>query len=122
MAQIIPARVIYDSEELVDILTMAVEGGIGYWSVIHDYSRAEDLGWTSVLLHPTEEGRGDFLPKWVLLDDIQQAIDKIVSERETVNVRKQIVEDICSGDLGRFDSDTADVIVQFAMFGKLVYG
>ncbi|OPZ63957.1 MAG: hypothetical protein BWY85_01427 [Firmicutes bacterium ADurb.Bin506] len=122
MAQIIPARVIYDSEELTDILTTAVEGGIGYWSVITDYTRAEDLGWTSVCLTPDEEGKGDFLPKWVLLDDIQQAIDKIVSERETINVRKDIVEAVCSGDPGNIDSEGADVIVQLAMFGKLVYG
>jgi hypothetical protein len=122
MAQVIPARVIYDSEELVDILTMAVEGGIGYWSVVHDSERAEDLGWLAVQLGPTDELEDDFKLTWIRLDNLQAAIDLIVSKRETVNVKKQIVDEVCSGDIDRFDSDTADVIVQTAMFGELMYG
>ena len=122
MATVIPARVIQDSNELVEILTMAVEGGIGYWSVVHDSERAEDLWWMAVQLGPIEELAGDFELTWLRLDNLQAAIDIIVSKRDTVNIRKQIVDDICSGDIDRFDSDTADVIVQVAMFGELMYG
>jgi hypothetical protein len=121
MAEIIPARIIYDSEELVDILTTAVEGGIGYWSTIADYTRAEDLGWTSVLLEPNDECKDDFLPRWILIGDVQDAIDKIVRDRDTINIRKDIVQAVCSGDAGNIDSEGADVIVQIAMFGELKY-
>lgn len=120
MATIIPARVIYTDEELSDILCTAVEGGIGYWSRVSAVNGGER--YISVDLEPNEDTDLDFGTTTINLKRLQQAIDHIVAARETVNLRSDIVKSIVSGDPGDIDADGADAIVQFAMFGELVYG
>lgn len=122
MAEIIPARVIYTEHELRSILTTALEGGIGYWSEADKIVRDDDLSVISVNLHGTEETAEDFYPRHVKATMLQQAIDHIVADRENVNLRSDIVRAICSGDPGNIDADGADAIVQFLLFGELVYG
>lgn len=122
MATIIPARVIYTEQELSDILTTAIEGGIGYWSEVYDLKRSDKMTVTSVTIKPNEESEGDFGYMVITSSRLQQAIDHIVSSRDTVNLRADIVRSICSGYAGEIDAEGADCIMQFAMFGELKYG
>lgn len=122
MAKIIPARVLYTERELRDILTTALEGGIGYWSTADKIVRDDFGRIISVNLHGSEDTEGDFFPSHVKATMLQQAIDHIVSAHETVNIRADLLKQIMSGDTGSIDTAGADVIVQFLMFGELVYG
>ncbi len=108
-----------------DILTAAVEGGIGYWSEVVDAKRDKDLGWKRVTLAPSldlivNEEVGDEWPAdrkvVVTAGDCTAAAKRIVKEKLA---NDRIIGYITGDDI---DADAADCIVQVAVFGEIVYG
>jgi uncharacterized protein (UPF0297 family) len=119
----------YKVQDLKDILTCAVEGGIGYWSAVGDCKRAEDGSWESVTLHPDVDGEGawgffkderDTQTITVTYSNLRAAIDKV--SRGEVSINPIVRGYIMSGDPCDIDSDAADCLVQIVAFGKIVYG
>lgn len=128
------AHVSYDiditQEDLFDILTTAFEGGIGYWcesiEVIskgtdwgnireedHEYSAANIAAGGSAELYCSEDMD---VPYVLTRDLVISGIERVLSEK-LVCYTKDSTEWI-----GDIDADIADVIVQYALFGMLVYG
>ena len=112
-----------------DIITTAVEGGIGYWSQCDEYrwqDRApEDIYAVVRELAPD----GSYVPEtdpalridWQV---IRKGLHMIVNRE--VPVRRDIFEAIQGGydewDAAEIDSEAADCIVQAALLGELRYG
>lgn len=108
-----------------DILTTAVEGGIGYWFQIHECKRLEDLSWVMVEGHELsdDESGYDGPRHTIKATDLEKAARKIVKDDM---IRSDLVDGIRralnSRDAGYIDSDSADCIVQVAVFGDTKYG
>lgn len=102
-----------------EILTTAVEGGIGYWSQIVDAKRDANLYWTSVTLAPVEDG--DFKPVTVTATLAAKAAKTILQPRgeDTYYVNSTMRDWIATDNI---DAGCADAIVQLAAFGEVVYG
>ena len=105
-------------EEAQDILSTAVEGGIDYWAdTIKIIERTEDLDYLKVEVTP-DSGTPDQGPKIVSWEDIQGGVNAFLEKYQESGMREYIL----SGDVGNFDAEIADAIVQMIMFGELVYG
>lgn len=127
-AQLTPAERI-----CADVLTTALEGGIGYWSQAARMVRAADGSHVAVVLHPEEPG--DFEPKRVELADVLRALElaatgdvRYVSERVERTARALLTYSKLAYAAGAddqapdYDAGDADAIVQVAAFGEVVYG
>ena len=119
------ARSIARQDFLASVLVTAVEGGINYWAIMTGYHWKQDenhnLTSAEVMVLPDEDGA-----EWhkVTVGKIARGIQPILST--DFAVREDILRSIAganvTNDAGEIDSEAADVIVQAALFGKLVYG
>lgn len=139
-----------NDEIVADVLTTAVEGGTNYWAAVSEIERTEDLSVTSVRYHETadgypggepgnlkdDEGREVFGDAWngyylsegvvVTVEDIKRAIRKVAANdgerawgRTFVNECRALIFDPDEAD---YDADTADLLVQIALFDEVRYG
>lgn len=122
---------IIDEKEARYALTAAIEGGINYWaSDVHYTKRIAGIGVRPDLerfydnligIRFKVEG-ADVLAEHqgrtfrVSVKALQRAADRVVHEKLA---NTSILTGIISDDI---DADAADVIVQVAAFGKLIYG
>lgn len=121
-------------QDILDILTTAFEGGIGYWCCLDntdaDWVAArqqlkEETGETpcfcdvayrvmkngqTVKLEDEEEGTVLELT----LEKFQQGCTKYTEETHR-DIHRTI-------DNSEFDAEDADMIIQYALFGELIYG
>ena len=118
--------VFVDEEFLTDVMTCALEGGVGYWLMCDAVVRDEELRVTEVFGLYDAETEDEFPQQYLGISDIVRGLELItspnsgiVSERFRKHVTKAILEEdgICS-----LDASDCDVIVQVALFGKVVYG
>lgn len=116
-----------ESEFLSDILITAFDGSCGgswYWATpaMDSWLKTDDLLdsmgsrlWWSVYIAEREDSSGNqwTVTRGSVLLGIQRAIEEAYP-----GVAQAVIE----GDAGQVDADLADVIIQYAVFGKLVYG
>jgi len=108
-------------EYLDDILTTAVEGGIGYWSIGRNYVWSDD-GPATVEIREEEEEEGP----WHLVDRsaIRKGIALVLSG--DTRVHESYVDTLRKAerelDSCEIDGELADIIVQAAILGDVVYG
>ena len=112
------------SDFLSDILITAFDaayGGCWYWAVPSEAAgdpwKIEDGLWQRVYI---EEREGDeegtyCVSHLVLADGLQRMVD-------AGRMDSDIMTAISELDAGYIDADIADAIVQWGLFGKLVYG
>ena len=122
-----------------DTLTTAIEGGINYWALGRKFLRVDEDAEEMALCYlgceikpdPAEGAafdQGDKRNGWqaITLDSIAAAVALILSDAGKGLLRKDIREDILidwnDADACRSDAETADVIVQIALFGEIVFG
>ena len=106
---------------LHDEFVTAIEGGIGYWSEViqYDWDRAD---WFAVI----EDIEGD--QHRITEDTIRLGFRRLADDAVRAEVRSAARSLLYSGgkDTEAWedvqDADTADMVVQFALFGVLVYG
>jgi hypothetical protein len=107
------------------IVTTAIEGGTGYWAVVHTY-KPSDMGDGHAVIQQYDEGTGEPFGERFRLDGpaIEQAIAAILYGK--VKTGKYTVQNIAwanaTNDAGDIDADLADTITQAAMLGKITYG
>jgi hypothetical protein len=124
--------------EAETILTTAVEGGIGYWSLITDCERHRDpehpdyLSWISVDLVDAEDESEVF--GTVNKQTIEKGVSLIVSGKVKISndLRAQVFtllsDETWTDSHGRtlpefdIDASAADCIVQAGLFGEIIYG
>ena len=123
---------------LSDVIITAVEGGIGYWSYVRNYrhgcpkdgnDEARVPAHVELCDHDDGEVRRDATDaKWMPLDNkvVAKAFKAIMGQDEipfaSLNWRKRMVAAYWANDSGDIDSGDADMVVQIALFGKVVYG
>jgi len=113
-------------EDIENIMVTAIEGGIGYWSVlkantpewvnkpkglpVSQYATQLLVEGKEVVFFDSEENEKD-ADHWTLT--LEKLLNGIV---KNTNERPQ------DADLDNMDALTADCIVQFALFDEVVYG
>lgn len=100
-----------------EILTTAIEGGIGYWAAIADYRRDGEGYWLSAKLVDAngDDEAAEFGPVTVTAGDCSKAARRVL----TLYPDSRAAAAIKAGDI---DGEAADLIVQVAAFGEGVYG
>lgn len=129
---------------LRDVLTTAVEGGIGYWSQAETYKWRDQTGtkthkrvdgvvelepvymernWPEVTLVPAEDP-DDFERVTVTPEHLRKGLQLALTPG-ILNVRSNTftnaMEALFQDDSGYIDADAADNILQLGLFGKLVF-
>jgi hypothetical protein len=124
-------------EFLGDIISAALEGGIGYWSQCSQYQyelngeikvavgkrQGDEPRATVHELNDDESGYKDEGLE-ITLEAVEKGLDMILGELVAVAEyhRESISRASDRNDAGDIDADDADVIVQVALFGAIVYG
>lgn len=118
-----------EEQFLSDIITAAVEGGIGYWSQVQDYDwfnyfdrPAEEFYPTTVTVFDTEEHGEDAEPMHLTIEKVAEGINKLITGWPGAYTTNYTLKGLSTLDAGEIDSDAADVIVQCALLGEIVYG
>jgi len=110
-----------DQQELLDIASTAIEGGIGYWSFIenYDFNNPNNLG----TLSPTED-EDEFVPTILTTNIVLRGIKKILKGDVKISkdIRQRLLLGIVQNDMGEIDAEVADCIVQVGMFNQITYG
>lgn len=112
---------------LSDIISTAVEGGIGYWSQVDSYTwddASGEPGWepTTVVVYDTEEDGENAEPMPLDIAKVAEGINRLVQGWPNTVVTKDTLSGLATLDAGEIDSDAADAIVQCALLGEMVYG
>jgi hypothetical protein len=122
---------------LADIITTAVEGGIGYWSQVSSYRWWSDLiggsggatktSDTSADVHPLLDDESGYRDEGVHvgIEEVARALavlrsDAVIAVHPTT--RGRILEADRANDAGDLDSNDADIVVQVAVLGDVIYG
>lgn len=107
-----------DDELLNSIIITAIEGGINYWANITD--TGDSFNWQ---IEGTEETKDDFWPLILNPQGVLRGLEKLCKEQYcNQRIYDYIMHAIADNDGSHIDADAADVIVQVALFNKLVYG
>lgn len=120
----VPLTVTITDEDIDDILVSAFEGGINYWCTkvrfvgepVGDCASEHVSRGGTVTLHDSEDDKDFELTRDGVIKGVLQYLVKPTScdILEVVN-HKLII------DTGYVDADVADSIVQYALFGDIVY-
>ena len=119
-----------------DVFETAIEGGINYWADIYEVSNDEGRGWYAKLTVSDDyydDGAGSVLDWWTIMSGTQRLV--IQPEGSGVNyeagslisqvvaVLKEAAEtDDYEKFLNMYDVEWTDIIVQYGLFGELVFG
>jgi hypothetical protein len=115
----IEASVIVSAQDIDDIITTALEGGITYWCGCAKVD-GEYLGtWAS-----EQVSRGGILK---LYDDDEEEWLELTKDNFLIGLKLYLEKDnsILNGkeiDTCQVDADIADQIIQYAIFGEVIYG
>lgn len=108
-------------QDIDNLLCTALEGGICYWcgraevvgEMLGDYAHEQISRGGTLVLHDAESP-----DKWELtLEKFLKGVERYVKEDGRI-----MIEDFQIADYGELDAADADCIVQYALFGKLVFG
>jgi hypothetical protein len=113
-------------ERLVDLITTAFEGGINYWARIEkvqydetlipeEYKKYKHIAWVYDPNGMIAISYGALYDKSAVLT-LPKLIMGIEKTKEQYNWHYMDFENDCC------DAETADVIVQVSLFGKIVFG
>ena len=111
-------------QERQDLFVTAVEGGINYWCMPTSVKSSKDGMWANVTLDDREVAEDanpdlkvDGAPAGLFtIDDwvMQMGLDRLSKSKYQHHVVVVVNEN--------YDATTADVIVQMALFGEILYG
>jgi hypothetical protein len=111
-----------DREFLSDVFIIALEGGISYWADVTKVERVVDLH-AGMEVRDNEDREAPW--HYVGRQALRTAINTIIHDR-ALAIRSDLRRDIYSAwidlDAGQIDAEGADVIVQVAAFGEIVFG
>ena len=112
------------TEFLNDIITTAVEGGVGYWAEVRKYWWQGVPETTATLAEHESSTEGPAKVGELNPDTIASAIDRI--SRGEIKLRADLIKLIAgantTNDAGDIDAEGADVIAQVAILGDVIYG
>jgi len=105
----------YTEQDVRDVLTTAVEGGIQYWALVTGYVNQDGIGNPHATVRD-EDGKSFTIDEAA----IRKGIDTIINGRTPL--RKDLMAQIVNGHTDPIDSEAADCVVQAGIFGEVKYG
>lgn len=105
-------------QRLSDLLCSAVEGGTGYWAQVDQIVRTPNLDYVSVRFHEiesSEPGARNKKVKVIDIDSLAHGVQRCALSKRYAHHFRDFITD-------NDDAITADVMVQFVMFGDVIYG
>ena len=112
--------------EAGDVMTTALEGGIGYWSFALGIERDDELNCTSYVLMPgCADHAAEFPPTSVTRQMVRAAWKEVAEGKHRIcNDYLDQMRDATRepGDAGCVDAGVADYIVQVAVMGEARFG
>lgn len=109
-------KVEVEDQLLADILTQAVESASSYWATFTQVKRATDLAVLSARVTESEAAGKCRIARVVMVEDIGRAMELLSKSRLP---RRHL--DNALSESG-WDDETADVLLQLAVLGEVVYG
>ena len=111
------------NEDIDDIMVTALEGGINYWcdkatvigAPLGEFASEQISHGGTLKLHDMEDNKNYLLTIDMLLKGIKMAIEDCYFSEYDWHNGKEL--DTCN-----VDANVADVIIQLAIFGDVVYG
>lgn len=125
---VVTTRTAERKQFLFDVFVTALEGGVNYWADVEGYhwsnpDGSEDLDGFRATITDREEPGGQLV---VDADVIARGIGRfepLARQRGADDYWRQfLAANRTNGDDGDYDATVADVIVQLALFGEIVYG
>jgi hypothetical protein len=117
----------YNDEDMIDLICCAVAGGIGYWACIDNTT--DDWQRVSASL-PSDRTCEDVI--WTLLKTGQAVVIEDVEgedgpweltiEKLAKGIELTLQNEDWDGDVYNADAYVGDCIVQYGLFGELIYG
>lgn len=111
-----------DDRLIKDLLITAVEGGSGYWATFTHVARNRDVedreGYLDVTFVELETIDEDF-PCYIGLAQMREGIDRLVRLAAVHEHYGKHIDDLIEEN---WDAETADIILQLAVMGEIVYG
>jgi hypothetical protein len=107
---------------VLDVLTIAVEGGINYWCVCEIVKRDDEFNVVAVIGAADAENPE---VKFGVIDGttVVEGIRRVFTiPKFNPTIRSYIIGAIVEGDSGMIDVEAADCIIQLGLFKELVYG
>ena len=115
-----------------DVFETAIEGGINYWADIYEeVTDDEGRGWYAKLTVSEdyyEDGTGSVLDWWTIMSGTQRLVmqpeaNDVTTVTQVIAVLKEAAEtDDYEKFLNMYDVEWTDIIVQYGLFGELVFG
>lgn len=104
-------------QRVLDILTTAREGGIDYWADTRHTKRNAQGDVISFDVVDNE----DYEAEWAMVDSdtIVKGITLLLNGNKEHHTALRC--ELLKGEDGDYDADDADVIVQYGLFGELVF-
>lgn len=112
--------VIYRNQDIDDIICTALEGGINYWcdrvevegEYLGEFASDQISRGGTLILHDSEK-----LYRYKLtLDKVLKGLETYIRERGLAVIYDIDIETI------DIDAEDADAIIQYALFGEIIYG
>lgn len=119
-------RVAVTNEDIDGIMVCALEGGINYWckrvdvvgEYLGEYASEQISRGGSLVLVPFEEDEPKAIDKASILNGVKMYLESPEKPYDIIDPKN----DIDKIDVFQVDASVADMIVQYAAFGELVYG
>lgn len=96
---------------LQDIFVTALEGGSNYWLTVSDYCL------DTYTANITDTETKTFVDRKIDVFTIKQGLEKL--QEDSSSWTKRILNNLHSED---YDAQDADIVLQYGLFGKLIYG
>jgi hypothetical protein len=112
------------------VFTTALEGGIGYWSQAETYKWSdgepdynEIADFYADIIDVEDDGKRYRIDRKVISRGIRRAYEAYKGDHDIDSYHWRAISDLNFGkwDDVDYDADTADLIVQFGLFGEAIY-
>lgn len=111
-----PAIVMLPDDQLMDIMTDALETAIGYWAAVRQVMTDEDGNVFEFQVRDREDSTAEW--KTITLSSLKEAIERIQNEEVEVS---PAIKDQFKGVEWNVDADGEDAAVQIAAYGEIVF-
>lgn len=119
----------FTDEDFEDILVTALEGGIGYWACL-DNTETEPPEWGDWSKQPDDMPTSEYAWKILseggtlhFLDEEDESAEYYLDMASFMNgIALAIRNKDWDGDMDMLDAALADMIIQYGIFGEVVYG
>ena len=100
--------VTFSDQDVLDLIITGVEGGIGYWSTLHQYTPDE---FNTVVSEDCDGS--EVVPIRLTKEDCYKGLNLMAQKQP------RHFDDFVNDN---YDAETGDVFIQFCLLGDVVYG